>query len=83
MKRIQPREMAAPPPTSTRIRVVKYSLAFSPSPVPMTRATSALPPVPIIKPKAPTIMVRGKMMFTAARALSPTRLDTNSPSTTE
>lgn len=76
-------ERRAPPATTVRIRVVKYCRALTGSPMPMARATSALPPVPSMKPKAPTIMVRGKMMFTAARALSPTRLETKRPSTTE
>lgn len=35
-----------------------------------------------MKPKAPMIIVMGKAIFTADRARSPTRLDTNSPSTT-
>ena len=60
----------------------KYRLDRSALPSPMVRATIALPPEPSMKPKAARIMATGKMMFTADRASSPTRLDTNSPSTT-
>ena len=48
----------------------------------MVRATMALPPAPSIKPAAPIIMATGNMIFTADRAFSPIRLETNSPSTT-
>lgn len=51
-------------------------------PSPACGPSMALPPVPSMKPKAPMIIVMGKAIFTADRARSPTKLDTNSPSTT-
>ncbi len=60
----------------------KYWLASADLPSPMVRATTALPPEPSIKPAADRIMDTGKTMFTADRAFSPTRLETNRPSTT-
>ncbi len=45
-------------------------------------ATSALPPVPSMKPTAPNTMRNGIMRFTAAKASEPTKLDTKTPSTT-
>ncbi len=52
------------------------------SPSPMVLATSALPPVPNMKPMPPKIMMKGITRFTAAKDVLPTKLDTNSPSTT-
>ena len=60
----------------------KYLSASSLLPSPNVLATKALPPVPSIKPMAPMIIAIGKAIFTAESAISPTRLDTNSPSTT-
>ena len=60
----------------------KYRLAFSRSPSPMVFATSALPPVPIIKPNPPRIIMNGITRLMAAKGTLPTKLDTNSPSTT-
>lgn len=60
----------------------KYRCASSRRPSPSVRATIALPPVPSIKPKAPMIMATGKMILMADRAISPTRFETNRPSTT-
>ena len=44
--------------------------------------TRADPPVPSISPSDPTSITAGQMMFSAAKADVPTKLDTNSPSTT-
>lgn len=57
-------------------------LAFSGSPSPRILDTSAVPPVPIMKPMPPRIMTNGITRFTEAKAVLPTKLDTNSPSTT-
>ena len=38
--------------------------------------------MPIISPSAPTIITAGQMILSAAKADVPTKLDTNSPSTT-
>ena len=71
-----------PSPSTHRIIMEKYRLASSCLPSPMVRATMALPPAPSIKPTAPIIIATGNMIFTADRAFSPIRLETNSPSTT-
>jgi len=65
-----------------KIRVVKYCLASLRLPSPKARAISALPPVPSIKPKAPTKVVSGKIIFTEEIALLPTKFETNIQSTT-
>ena len=62
--------------------MVKYWLARRLSPSPMVLATSALPPVPNMKPIPPNTMMKGITRFTAAKGVLPTKLDTNSPSTT-
>ena len=45
-------------------------------------ATSAVPPVPNIKPTVETIIEKGMMRFTAAKGVFPAKLDTKKPSTT-
>ena len=45
-------------------------------------AISALPPVPNIKPKAPSTIMKGYIKFTAAKGVLPAKLDTKYPSTT-
>ena len=60
----------------------KYSSARFPSPSPSVFETSAQPPVPSMKPNAPTIMISGMMMLMDDSALAPTMLETNIPSTT-
>ena len=69
-------------PVAKYTSMEKYWLASCRFPSPSVFATMALPPDPSIKPKAAKIMATGKMMLTADRASSPTRLETNSPSTT-
>ena len=64
------------------IAVEKYSLAFSIFPSPSVFATMALPPVPIMKPRALMPIRKGMIRLTAAKALFPTKLETKSPSTT-
>ena len=60
----------------------KILLALSLSPSPMVFAISAPPPVPNIKPTQPRIISTGIIKFTAAKAVSPAKLDTKNPSTT-
>ena len=64
------------------ISIEKYSLAFSFLPSPSVFDTMALPPVPIINPTEPSIITTGIIRLTAANASLPTKLDTNTPSTT-
>ena len=42
----------------------------------------ALPPVPIINPKAVSPIIKGIIRFIEAKAVFPTKLETKSPSTT-
>ena len=81
MSSVPATENIVPSPSTTRTIMEKYRLASSGLPSPMVRATMALPPEPSIKPKADRIMDTGKIIFTADSASSPTRLDTNRPST--
>ena len=60
----------------------KSRFARTGSPSPSVLAISALPPAPNIKPTAPSTMSTGRMKFTAAKALLPTKLETKKPSTT-
>ena len=62
--------------------MLKILLARRSSPCPIVIDTKAEPPVPIIKPNAPMIMTAGQMTFSAAKAVVPTKLETNNPSTT-
>ena len=55
---------------------MKSCFALSSSPSPIVLATSALPPVPSIKPRDPIIMITGYIIFTAARAVLPIKFDT-------
>ena len=59
----------------------KYLLALSRSRSPSVFDTRALPPVPIIKPKAASAIRNGMMRLTEAKALEPTTLEMKSPST--
>ena len=78
--RIKPkRARAAPPIIVTQTIMEKYSFAFSLSPSPKALATMAFPPVPITKPRAPSIEIKGRMILTAAKAVFPTKFDTNIP----
>lgn len=52
------------------------------SPSPSVFATSALPPVPTMKPMPPSIIMNGIIRFIAANGILPTKLETNRPSTT-
>ena len=65
-----------------RISMLKILLARRSSPCPIVIDTKAEPPVPIINPNAPMIMTAGQMTFSAAKAVVPTKLETNNPSTT-
>ena len=62
--------------------IVNIPWARSRSPSPIVLATSADPPVPTIRPSAPMSMIAGQMTLSAAKAVVPTKFDTNSPSTT-
>ena len=75
-------EIRIPPTTVTQTSMEKYLLARSFFPSPSVFATMALPPVPIIKPRALNPMRKGMMRLIAAKAVFPTKLDTNRPSTT-
>ena len=65
---------------STSMEKVRWASSFLPSPSSLD--TSAVPPVPIIKPMPPRIITKGITRFTAAKGVLPTKLDTNRPSTT-
>lgn len=61
------------PPISVRYTSMeKYSFACSFLPSPNVFATIALPPVPIMKPKAEIAMRNGMIRLTAANAVFPT-----------
>ena len=60
----------------------KYLFAKSALPSPNVLATTAVPPVPIMKPKAPKIIKIGIIKLMAAKGILPTKLETNKPSTT-
>ena len=57
-------------------------MAFSGFPSPRVFATMALPPVPIINPKAVSPIIKGIIRLIEAKAVFPTKLETKSPSTT-
>ena len=57
-------------------------LALAGSPAPRILDTRAVPPVPSMKPMPPRIITKGITRFTEAKAVLPTKLDTNRPSTT-
>ena len=61
--------------------MVKYSLARSLSPSPMVFDTTALPPVPAIKPIDATAIRTGKVRLMAAKGVVPTKFETKNPST--
>ena len=71
----------APPAASTMTSMEKISFASTGLPSPSVLAMSALPPVPIIKPKAASAMMTGKMRFSAAKGFLPTKFETKKPST--
>ena len=71
----------APPTASTTTSMEKIPFASSFLPSPSVLAMSALPPVPIIKPKAASAMMTGKMRFSAAKGFLPTKFETKKPST--
>ena len=71
-RKIPSKESRMPPRKVTYTRREKYSFAFSGSPSPSVLATRALPPVPIMKPRADTPMIRGMIRFTEAKAVFPT-----------
>ena len=75
-------ENAAPIRIAVSTRSEKISFARLLSPSPSVRATSALPPVPNIKPTVDRIISSGKIRFTAAKGVLPAKLDTKNPSTT-
>ena len=61
------------PTTTTKpIIIVKMRLAFSLWPQPSSLATSALPPVPSMKPVPLSTMMNGMMKFSAANGVLPT-----------
>ena len=81
--KISPTPVSTSPVTITNaMSIEKYSLARSFFPWPSVMDTSALPPVPIIKPTDPNIMSTGIMRLTAANESLPTQFDTKIPSTT-
>ena len=51
--------------------MVKMRLALSVWPQPISLATSALPPVPSMKPVPPSTMMNGMMKFSAANGVLP------------
>ncbi len=77
-------------PTTAKIKPItnvktmsmpKYLFARGRSPSPCVVAMIALPPVPTMKPAELRIMINGMMKFTAAKAVSPAKLETKKPST--
>ena len=66
-------------PAATNSENTRCARSFCPSP--SILATSALPPVPSIYPTTPSTIRNGKIRFTAAKAVLPTKFDTNIPST--
>ena len=74
-------ENAPPAAALTRMSREKPSRADCSSPEPIRRATMALPPVASMIPAAMIRHMTGKTMFRAARASSPTKRETNMPST--
>ena len=73
---------SAPHTAAAQTRKEKYRLASSGLSSPMVFATMAEPPVPIMNPGAPVTISSGMIRFTAAKAVFPAKLDTNTPSTT-
>ena len=68
-----PSTVSVRPTTMTKpIIIVKMRLALSLWPQPISLATSALPPVPIMKPMPPSTMMNGMMKFSAANDVLPT-----------
>ena len=61
-----------PVTTTKAIIMVKMRLALSVWPQPISLATSALPPVPSMKPVPPSTMMNGMMKFSAANGVLPT-----------
>ena len=76
-------EIMAPTMAVPATIIVKYSLALSFFFSPRVIATSALPPVPNMKPTPPNIIRNGIIRLMAAKASLPTKLETNRPSTTQ
>jgi len=78
-----PAALRMPPKRMTaKTNIEKKRFAMSGRPSPSVRATTALPPVPSMKPTAEISIATGNMMLTALRPMSPTMLDTKSPSAT-
>ncbi len=73
---------ATPIARVTTISMENSALALSRLPSPSVLATSALPPVPIMKPSAPKAIRNGMIRLIAAKGVLPTKLDTKRPSTT-
>ena len=82
VKMIPSSDKIRPPMAVAYTRREKYSMAFSSFCSPSVLATMALPPVPIIKPNAEIPIINGMIRLIAAKAVLPTKLDTNNPSTT-
>lgn len=71
------------PPIMVQYMIMeKYFCASLGSPSPSVFDTIAFPPIPSINPIAPRIIMNGMIRLTDAKAVFPTKLDTNSPSTT-
>ena len=66
----------------SRIIMEKVWFARLRSPSPRIFDTSAVPPVPIIKPIPPSTMINGMIRLIAANGVLPAKLETKSPSTT-
>ena len=75
-------ESKAPRRSVKIIIIVKISFAFSFLPSPRTFETSAVPPVPIMKPMPPSIITNGITRLIEAKAVLPAKFETKSPSTT-
>lgn len=80
---ITPSAESTAPSISVKYIIMENSFsARSPSPSPSVLATSAVPPVPTMKPIPPSTITNGMIRFTAANAVFPTKLETKNPSTT-
>ena len=82
MKTMPAADSTAPSASVNSTIMENVRLALSGSPSPRILDTRAVPPVPSMKPMPPRIITKGITRFTEAKAVLPTKLDTNSPSTT-
>ena len=82
MKTMPAADSTAPSASVNSTIMENVRLALSGSPSPRILDTRAVPPVPSMKPMPPRIITKGITRFTEAKAVLPTKLDTNRPSTT-